>query len=153
MPIHWKRWKGTNATTKFVVGAIEGHLVSHHVQLKNQSNHKSYVWISNKTPVKISILEKNFTSLINIFSQLSHCFMSSIKLFRTDCRSQTTPNCIQSMLVVWWCQLNEFSKPEIRSDVIMKRKLGLGQEKHTIQNIHRNFQFHNYLWHIHKRHQ
>merc|ERR1711914_40062 len=51
------------------------------------------------------------SSLINIFSQLSHCFMSSIKLFRTDCRSQTTPNCIQSMLVVWWCQLNEFSKP------------------------------------------
>ena len=77
----------------------------------------------------MSISEQKFTSLINIFSQLGHCFMSSIKLFRTDCRSQTTPNCIQSMLVVWWCQLNEFSKPKILGNIDAKRKLGLGPEK------------------------
>ena len=80
-----------------------------------------------------SICEKFLTSLINIFSQLGHCFMGSIKLFRTDCRSQTTPNCIQSMLVVWWCQLNEFSKPEIRGDVILTRKIrsGIGNTYHS----------------------
>ena len=36
VPIHWKKWKATNATTKFVVGAVEGHLEIHHGQLKNK---------------------------------------------------------------------------------------------------------------------
>ena len=40
MPIHWKRWKVTNATTKFVVEAIEELLGIHHVQLKIDKNHK-----------------------------------------------------------------------------------------------------------------